>query len=218
MCPSVPLSRVPHFAIRHSVQWLTQVCSLACFCCYFQCSCSESRHTRKVSTTLSNVISSLTLYTYVCCILLLGAPLGACKHLKPKHSGATALEASSNPFVITTDRSTYSSKDRVTVTIKAKSGSTDTFKGFLLVARSSGDSKDNLGQFYPNGQSNQAIDCGLGADGITHKTNETKSSDSFEWSPSESYSGPVVFMGAIVKSFNEYISGVSSQPITITSA
>ena len=152
-------------------------------------------------------------------IFVVGAPLGACKHLKPKHSGSTALEASSNPFVITTDRTSYTSKDRVTVTIKAKPGSSDTFKGFLFVARSSTDSKDNLGQFYPNGQSNQVIDCGLGTDGITHKNNETKTSESFEWSPSsDSYTGSVVFMGAIVKNFNEYIAGVSSQPITITSA
>lgn len=158
------------------------------------------------------------LFVCVVCSLPAGAPLGACKHLKPKHSGATALEASANPFEITTDRDTYTNKDRVTVTIKAKSGLTDTFKGFLLVARSSTDSKDNLGQFYPNGKSNQAMDCGAGADGITHKNNETKTSDSFEWMPSDSYSGSVVFMGAIVKHYSEYISGVSSSPITITSA
>lgn len=138
--------------------------------------------------------------------------------MKPKHSGATALDASSSPFEITTDRTSYTNKDRVTVKIQQKSGSSDTFKGFLIVARSSTDSKDNLGQFYPNGKSNQAIDCGNGADGITHMNNETKSIETFEWTASESYTGSVVFMGTIVKHYSEYITGVSSSPITITSA
>lgn len=69
-----------------------------------------------------------------------GAPAGACEALQPKHKDYKP-QTTASPFKITAKRN----KDTVDVTI---SGSTEKFKGFLLVGRTA-DSEDNQGEWLP---------------------------------------------------------------------
>jgi len=148
-----------------------------------------------------------------------GAPKEACQDLKPDHEGASQLVGQNIPFKITTDADVYGEQDIATVTIsKVVANSQETFKGFLIVARKvNALNGTNYGEFSPFEDNNsQAVTCSSTRDAITHTNSDAKASVSFEWAPPVNTTGTFVFMGAIVKDIDTYMTGVKSATIRVS--
>lgn len=87
-----------------------------------------------------------------------GAPDKACSTLTPEHED-DALQSSTAPFTITTDKTRVMANSEVMVKIRSKEDSaTNMFKGFLMVARKTG-TEDITGMFMTMDSNAQTLNC-----------------------------------------------------------
>ncbi|OQR75164.1 putative ferric-chelate reductase 1-like [Tropilaelaps mercedesae] len=137
-----------------------------------------------------------------------GAPTGTCLTLLPRHSGEPQTNASPYRIEVNT-RGTEVQIDLV---------GNEPFRGFLLNARLASDPQRIVpGTFSSAVDPNaQTLDClGERASGLTHADGNDKSAIRAVWTPAAEFSGQIIFMGAVVKSFNHFWSALRSTEVSV---
>lgn len=140
-----------------------------------------------------------------------GAPLGeACRTLYPGH-GVDKQYGRSSYRVSVTSRLNETS---VVVTIYSP---VDTFLGFILQARLHSDREMLVnGQFMPDQQQSQALNC-LGGyqNTLTHTNAYPKYKIEAVWNSPKNFAGEIIFRATVVQSKNFFWTAIDSDPIMI---
>ncbi|XP_063282211.1 putative ferric-chelate reductase 1 [Pelobates fuscus] len=102
---------------------------------------------------------------------------GSCTSMIPTH-GASA-QTSSAPYTVGLSKCTYSSGERITVTLSTNSGGSQ-FTGFLIQARA-GSSNTPIGSFETSNSNAQTLTCTSSATAVSHTSSSRKSSVQVTW-------------------------------------
>jgi len=141
-----------------------------------------------------------------------GAPAGVCGTGAPKHGGAAPQATNSSPYTLTASPNSVSAGGAITLTI----GGRDTYRGFLVSARDVSSSQPVGGVFTPFDAQAKALDCnGAQGSAITHTSNSDKSNVKVQWTAPAGFRGQVYFTATVVRSFDMYWQGLSSNSITV---
>lgn len=129
-----------------------------------------------------------------------GAPQrdDVCTNMLPQHQAST--QPSPAPFELVSTVSNIKGGERLKITI-LRSGS-DTFKGFLLQARTYNASDESLyeivGEFFASQDQSESFNfrnCALrNHNSVTHASNSEKQTASFDWKAPYDYEGKIYFM------------------------
>ncbi|XP_072534776.1 putative ferric-chelate reductase 1 [Salminus brasiliensis] len=138
-----------------------------------------------------------------------GMVSGSCEDMTPNHRAPA--QNSLAPFSISTNNSTYTDGQEITVTLTANSG---TFQGFLLEARQVGGSSP-VGSFTSAGSSAQLLSCPPLSVTVSHTSKSLKSQIQSTWkAPASGNSNSIEFRATVVKDFSTFWVGVKSTALT----
>ncbi|XP_069825141.1 putative ferric-chelate reductase 1 [Dendropsophus ebraccatus] len=147
-------------------------------------------------------------------VTVFGYPNGqisaSCDNMLPVH-GNNGPQSSVSSYIITVSNKTFSPGDVITVTITSTSG-IDTFKGFLLEARSVGGNWIN-GKFTTTDSNAQILTCGTQPNAaVSHTNNNLKTSITASWTAPQG-AGPVLFRATVLNTYSTFWTGVQSDII-----
>nr|CAH0100361.1 unnamed protein product [Daphnia galeata] len=143
-----------------------------------------------------------------------GAPAAACKDMTPEHGELP--QTTTSPFKTEIPVGAYVLMDD-SVKIELRSTTSDTFKGFLVMAFDSEDASTPIGTFkQPVNELAQLMNCT--SDGVlnaaTHTTSAEKTLVNLEWQPPKYYMGTAVFRTTYVKDKKTY--WIKTESITVS--
>lgn len=122
-----------------------------------------------------------------------GAPAEACESMTPGHG--VEAQTTISPYQLRVLQKTAKGGETVNVEIFSTNG--DSFKGFLLQARTEGDDYEIVGEFLENEDEATPFsfrNCSTGIrNAVTHFNNSPKEKMSFIWRAPENFEGPVRF-------------------------
>lgn len=123
-----------------------------------------------------------------------GAPPAACDSMTPGHGFDPQTTIS--PYQLSVSQRSVKGGETVTVEIFS-TVSGESFKGFLLQARTEGDDYEIVGEFLENEDEATPFNfrnCSTGIrNAVTHANNNPKDRMSFIWRAPENFEGPVRF-------------------------
>ena len=131
-----------------------------------------------------------------------GSPRSQCGSMTPGH-GLQPQANRNAPFLVKLSASKISKGSEVIVELKSNSG--ETFKGFIIEARSaSGDSI--IGTFETiSSDDAKYLNCdSTPQSAVTHTNNRPKKSVKVRWSPPSDFTGNVKVLGSFVKGYSTY--------------
>ncbi|KAI9554365.1 hypothetical protein GHT06_019637 [Daphnia sinensis] len=146
-----------------------------------------------------------------------GAPTAACDSMTPGHGNSPM--AVPCPFETLLDQTEISSSDILTVTIQQSDSSTQSFKGYLIMAfDNKTDGVVGTFQIASSDETSKTLDCfGVYENAATHRSSSPKQSVTLEWIPPESFDGEVFFKATFVESYSVYwVQELSKQTVKIT--
>ncbi|XP_045030123.1 putative ferric-chelate reductase 1 homolog [Daphnia magna] len=166
------------------------------------------------------IYSILVVITYSCVSIEVmgsssGAPATACDSMTPGH-GYSPMTVPC-PFETLLSQTEMSSSDVLTVTIQQSVSSTQSFKGFLIMAFDQTEGVVGTFKMASSDESSKTLDCGgVYENAATHRTSSLKQSVTFEWIPPESFDGQVFFRTTFVESFSQYwVKELSEQTVNV---
>ncbi|XP_063284143.1 putative ferric-chelate reductase 1 [Pelobates fuscus] len=139
---------------------------------------------------------------------------GSCTTLQPSH-GASA-QTSSAPYTVGLSKSTYSSGERITVTLNTNPGATQ-FTGFLIQARA-GSSNIPIGSFEINNSNAQMLTCTTTASAVSHTSNSKKSNIQVTWVAPNANITNLQFRATVVQVEKIFWINVASSTLTYVAA
>ncbi|KAJ8010432.1 hypothetical protein DPEC_G00075010 [Dallia pectoralis] len=130
----------------------------------------------------------------------------ACGDMKPLHGHVSSFKSA--PFNITVDQTTFSSGDRITVTLQVvPTTEGTTFKGFLIEARDAANPDGpSVGSFsLLNPSESQLLQCGhTQASAVSHTSKSKKSDIQAVWEAPTNPPAGVQFMATVVQKYKVY--------------
>ncbi|XP_063283411.1 putative ferric-chelate reductase 1 [Pelobates fuscus] len=139
---------------------------------------------------------------------------GSCTTLQPSH-GASA-QTSSAPYTVGLSKSTYSSGERITVTLSTNAGATQ-FTGFLIQARA-GSSNTPIGSFETSNANAQTLTCTTSASAVSHTSNSKKSNIQVTWVAPNANITNLQFRATVVQVEKTFWINVASSTLTYVAA
>lgn len=123
-----------------------------------------------------------------------GAPPAACDNMTPGHG--VEAQTTISPYQLRVLQRSVKGGETVTVEIFSTVAG-ESFKGFLLQARTEGDDYEVVGEFLENEDEATPFsfrNCSTGIrNAVTHSNNNAKDQMSFIWRAPENFEGPVRF-------------------------
>ena len=120
------------------------------------------------------------------------------------------------PFLVKLSASKIAKGSEVIVELKSNSG--ETFKGFIIEARSDDDSI--IGTFETiSSDDARYLSCdSTPQSAVTHTSNSLKKSVKVRWSPPSDFTGNVKVLGSFVKEYQTYWVKVESETLEVTNS
>ena len=143
-----------------------------------------------------------------------GSPRSQCGSMTPGH-GQQPQDNSDAPFTVKLSASQIAKGSQVIVELKSNSG--ETFKGFIIEARSvERDSIIGTFETVSSGDSRYLSCDSTPQTAVTHTNNSPKKSVTVRWSPPADFTGNVKVLGSFVKEYNTYWVKLESETLEVT--
>ncbi|KAA0704678.1 putative ferric-chelate reductase 1 [Triplophysa tibetana] len=147
--------------------------------------------------------------TAVCIKTVVGYPDGkvtkSCKDMLPHHGHDPST--SDPPYIITADKSRFSTGDEIRVTLRAdSSGSKAYFKGFLIEARDAGNLNEAVGSFQlVDPTISQLLQCNdKDGSAVSHTHKDKKTEVQVVWIAPQDPPSSVRFLVTVLHKYSEY--------------
>jgi len=139
-----------------------------------------------------------------------GAPKSQCGSMVPGHE--IPAQNSLVPYDVVLEKTSIDPGSQVLVEIKQKGS--DTFKGFLIQART--DDEDIIGTFETVDGANKYLSCGNNIQSaVTHSNPGDKDSVKVKWTAPSDFTGSVTFYATVVKNYGIFWVKVPSKPLQV---
>ncbi|XP_053716082.1 putative ferric-chelate reductase 1 [Synchiropus splendidus] len=143
-----------------------------------------------------------------------GQVTDSCQDLLPRHRGQSP-STDSSPFSVTTDQSSFSPGEELTVWLRAPGS--EPFTGFLLQAREVG-GQTPVGSFFLSTQGARLLHCSLQPNSsVSHTSSSPKTFIQVSWTASE-VTEPVQFHATFVKDYRTFWVDVTSPVVALNSS
>ncbi|XDV27138.1 hypothetical protein PO909_030719, partial [Leuciscus waleckii] len=130
----------------------------------------------------------------------------ACMSMTPGH-GTNLGSTLEPPYTVTSDASSYTDGQVITVTLQANNTG---FKGFLLQARNE---NGPVGTFTVVGSNAQLLTCGTEGSSVSHTSKDVKSTIVAQWKAPNSNNTDIHFRATFVQNVSLFWVGVQSDSV-----
>ena len=144
-----------------------------------------------------------------------GSPRSQCGSMTPGHE-RVPQDNSNAPYQVSLSASKIAKGSEVIVELKSNSG--ETFKGFIIQARSVGGGDSTIGTFETINDARYLSCDSTPQSGVTHSSSSRKKSVKVRWSPPSGFTGKVKVLGTFVKDYSTYWVKLESETLEVTNS
>ncbi|XP_051556858.1 putative defense protein 3 [Myxocyprinus asiaticus] len=135
-----------------------------------------------------------------------GQVTSACMSMTPQH-GANNISRLQAPYTVSSNVSTYTNGQKITVTLQANRTG---FMGFLLQASYG---TGPVGTFTVMGNNTQLLNCGGMGSAVSHTSKDAKTTIVAQWKAPDSGNKDINFRATFVQNFSLFWVGVQSETV-----